>query len=115
MRIVLVSPDLLISSRIAAIVESGRGSLLRIDNPAPFGVMDEVDLVLVDWAHRGPDWGKQLNAWRAAAMLPRMIVFGPHTDLDAHEAARSAGLGPMWARSRLIRVLPEILANAARS
>jgi hypothetical protein len=39
----------------------------------------------------------------------RVILFGPRTDLEAHAAARAAGLGPMWARSKVIAGLPSLL------
>ena len=39
----------------------------------------------------------------------RVVVFGPHTDLEAHAAARAAGIGPMMARSKLVTSLAELL------
>ena len=62
-----------------------------------------------------PGWAEQLLAWHAArpeGALPRLVLFGPHTDLEAHAAARAAGLGPMWARSKLLSEIPGLLANA---
>jgi hypothetical protein len=41
------------------------------------------------------------------------VLFGPHTDLDAHAAARDAGLGPMRARSAFFGALPELLGTLA--
>ena len=41
----------------------------------------------------------------------RVVLFGPHTDLAAHGAAREAGLGPMWARSKLVAELPDLLGS----
>jgi hypothetical protein len=40
-----------------------------------------------------------------------VILFGPHVDLDAHAAARDAGLGPMMARSKLLSSLGELLGD----
>ena len=40
---------------------------------------------------------------------PRLILFGPHTDLEAHADARAAGLGPMWARSKLVAELQALM------
>ncbi|MGH7419008.1 MAG: hypothetical protein ACREKB_14645, partial [Candidatus Rokuibacteriota bacterium] len=61
---------------------------------------------------RGPDWGPRIAAWRGASpgRPPRVVLFGPHTDLDAHGAARAAGLGPMRARSALFTALPGLLS-----
>ena len=39
----------------------------------------------------------------------RVILFGRHTDLEAHADARAAGLGPMWARSKLVAELPQLM------
>jgi hypothetical protein len=64
-----------------------------------------VRLLLVDWGDRAADWGERIAAWCAAApdsARPRVLLFGPHVDLEAHVAARSSGLGPMRARSKLV-------------
>lgn len=112
MRVALVSPDLLISSRISGIVERAGSKLKRIDDPTELTTPDSLDLVLVDWAYRRPAWPAALAAWRPdrpATTDPRIILFGPHTDLEAHAAARNAGLGPMWARSRLLSALADLI------
>ena len=62
------------------------------------------DLVLVDWSAREPSWADALRGSTA-----RVILFGRHTDLEAHTEARAAGLGPMWARSKLITELPSLV------
>jgi hypothetical protein len=111
--VVLVGRDLLIGSRIAdAATRAGR-DFLRADDPAGLPAAPSVQLVLVDWAERRPDWAEQLSAWCASARQsapPRLVLFGPHTDLVAHADARAAGLGPMWARSKLVAELPSLLA-----
>jgi hypothetical protein len=61
--------------------------------------------VLVDWSARQPHWADALRRLSG----PRLVLFGPHTDLEAHAAARDAGLGPMWARSRLLSGLASLL------
>lgn len=106
MKAVLLGRDLLLGSRIAAAADRSGASLTRCEAPGELPPPHEVDLLLVDWADRQPEWGSQIAAWRgAAAGPPRIVLFGPHADLDAHAAAREAGLGPMWARSRLITKL----------
>jgi len=42
-------------------------------------------------------------------------LFGPHTDLASHRAARDTGLGPMRARSAFFVALPELLAEVLPS
>jgi hypothetical protein len=112
--VVLVGRDLLLGSRIAdAAARAGR-ELLRIDDPADLPEASSVQLVLVDWAERRPTWGAQLSAWHDSAPeydRPRLLLFGPHTDLPAHADARAAGLGPMLARSKLVADLPRLLAS----
>lgn len=113
MTVVVLTRDLIIASRVH---EAGarRGVVIsRVDDPAGLPPASAVRLLLVDWGDRHPDWGESLVGWCATApqsARPRVIVFGPHADLDAHAAARAAGLGPMWARSKLVAELPSLLS-----
>jgi hypothetical protein len=104
-----VVSDLMLFSRIEAAAAVSGASLLRADAPADLPADPPPDLVLVDWSARAPGWADALRAWRAAAPSARLILFGPHTDLEAHAAAREARLGPMWARSKLVAELPALL------
>ena len=103
MRAAAVVSDLILFSRIESAALAGGTSLVRVDSPAdlPAGL----DLVLVDWSARQSHWTDALNG----AGATRLILFGPHTDLDAHRDAKAAGLGPMWARSKLVAELPSLL------
>ena len=112
MTAVLVSRELLFATRIHDIAARASVELVRVDEPSQLPEAASVRLVLVDWSERTSEWGPQLAAWLEAAPdghRPRLILFGPHTDLQAHAAAGRAALGPMWARSRLVRALPELL------
>lgn len=104
MKVAAVVRDLMLYSRIESAARVAGAELARVDSPAD--VPEDADLVLVDWSARQPDWTDSVRAIRA-----RVILFGPHVDLDAHADAREAGLGPMWARSRLLASLPELLAD----
>jgi hypothetical protein len=99
--------DLILFSRIAAAAEAAGTEVTRVDAPAQLAA--GLDLVLVDWSARRPDWSDALRSRRAG----RIVLFGPHTDLEAHAAARAAGLGPMWARSKLVAELPHLMARGA--
>jgi len=101
--------DLILFSRIDDAVGAAGGSLQRVDEPVGLPPSTSVDLVLIDWSARRESWGRDLSDWRATAAAPRVILFGQHSDLEAHSAARAAGLGPMWARSRLLRDLPTVV------
>jgi hypothetical protein len=106
MRAAVVVSDLMLFSRIESAASAAGTSLVRVDSPAD--LPDDLDLVLVDWSARDTDWTDALRAARAS----RFILFGPHTDLDAHASAREAALGPMWARSKLMAALPGLFRTA---
>ena len=102
MRVGAVIDDLILYSRIEAAADAAGTAVVRASSPAD--LPPDLDLVLVDWSARGPGWADVL-----AAMDSRVILFGPHTDLAAHTAARAAGIGPMWARSKLVKELPTLV------
>ena len=110
MRVAAVVNDLMLFSRIDAAAISAGASLLRVDTPTQ--LPNDLHLILVDWSARAPDWA---DALRARTVNARVILFGRHTDLEAHAAARAAGLGPMWARSKLVAELPAVLAGRVTS
>lgn len=103
MKVAAVMSDLMMFSRIESAATAADASLVRVDAPAQ--LPDNLDLILVDWSARAPDWAEALLTRTGNA---RVILFGRHTDLEAHAAARAAGLGPMRARSKLVLGLPEL-------
>ncbi len=113
MTVVLLGRDLIIASRILEAAAGAGIEAQRIDHPSDLPVPEAVRLLLVDWGDRGPDWGEQISEWCARApesVRPTVLLFGPHVDLEAHAAARAAGLGPMRARSKLLADLPTLLS-----
>lgn len=106
MRVGAVIDDLMLFSRIDAAASAAGASIVRVSSPADLPA--DIDLVLVDWSARDPSWADALRAFEA-----RVILFGRHTDLEAHADARTAGLGPMWARSKLISELPSLMVRTA--
>jgi hypothetical protein len=111
--VVAVVRELMSASRIEAAVTAAGGQLRRFDAPDALPPPTVVDLLVVDWADRQPGWAEAITTWRASAagQAPRVVLFGPHTDLDAHAAAREAGLGPMRARSAFFTSLPALLGG----
>ena len=105
MRVAAVISDLMLYSRIESAATAAGASLIRVDSPV--SLPGDFDLVLVDWSARQAGWTEAL-----ATAPGRLILFGQHTDLGAHAAARGAALGPMWARSKLLASLPELLSPA---
>ena len=111
MTVAVLARDLMIATRIADAGARVGVEVRRFDDPSQLSPAGEVNLLLVDWSERRADWGERLTSWAAgAALRPRVVLFGPHTDLAAHADARAAGLGPMWARSRFLAELPTLLA-----
>jgi hypothetical protein len=104
MRVGAVIDDLMLYSRIDAAATVAGAELVRVSDPADLPT--DLDLVLVDWSARRAQWADLLRTRTGAA---RVILFGRHTDLEAHAEARAAGLGPMWARSKLVADLPGLL------
>ena len=95
MTVVLLGRDLIFASRIFEAGVRAGVAVTRVDDPGALPPPDRVRLLLVDWGDRSPDWGQRLVEWCAGApesARPRVILFGPHTDLVAHAEARAAGL-----------------------
>ena len=112
MTVVLLARDLLMASRIEVAAQQAGAVFSKVADPADLPPPASVRLLLVAWDERRPDWGERIVGWCADAphsAPPRVVLFGPHTDLAAHAAARAAGLGPMWARSKLVAELPTLL------
>lgn len=112
MTVVVLARDLLIATRIGdAAARQGR-PVARVDAPGELPEPSTVRILLVDWGAREPNWGAAIRDWWTRAdepRRPRIVLFGPHTDLAAHAEARAVGLGPMMARSKLIRELPNLV------
>lgn len=106
MRVAAVVGDLMLYSRIESAARVSGASLARVDHPSLAPA--DAELVLVDWSAREASWTEPLLMLREAGA--RVILFGPHVDLDAHAAARTVGLGPMWARSRVLTKLSALLS-----
>lgn len=113
MRIVVLSQDLILASRILGQASAAGHQAELATAASDLPLADSIDLLFVNWADRDESWADALAAWRDGATpssRPRLILYGPHTDLDAHAAARVAGLAPMLARSKLVSDLPALLA-----
>jgi hypothetical protein len=111
-RIVVLSRDLIIASRILGQASATGQEAQLVSELSTIPPAESVDILFVNWADRMPDWAEDLRSWCADARpsdAPRVILFGPHTDLAAHADARAAGLGPMMARSKLVADLPSLL------
>lgn len=112
MRVIVLSRDLIIASRILDQAAAAGHVAKLIEEPSALPPARSVDLLFVNWADREEWWGDAIRRWRSdgpAAADQRLILFGPHTDLEAHAAARTAALGPMLARSKLVAALHSLM------
>ena len=117
MSAVVVSRELFFATRLRDLAARSGVELVRVDDPDGLPPPGTARLVLVDWDERGEGWGGRLSAWRDAAprdRRARIVLFGPHADRAAHADARSAGLGPMWARSKLLVSFESLLGQAGQ-
>jgi hypothetical protein len=111
--VVLLGRDLIIASRVFEAAARAGVDARRVGDPADLPTPDKVRVLLVDWSDREPHWGAEVAKWCASApesTRPRVLLFGPHTDLVAHAEARAAGLGPMIARSKFVANLATFLS-----
>jgi len=110
-QVAIVARDLIVATRIADAAEAAGFLPARVDEPGRLPSASRVAVAFVDWADREPGWGAKLRGWQAEATSgpPRIVLFGPHTDLGAHDDARASGLGPMMARSKLFASLPSLM------
>ncbi|MBA3740891.1 MAG: hypothetical protein H0W98_07095, partial [Chloroflexi bacterium] len=60
MKVGAVIGDLILFSRIESAATTAGASLVRVDSPA--GLPGDLDLVLVDWSARQPDWTDALRS-----------------------------------------------------
>jgi CheY-like chemotaxis protein len=117
LRILLVSPDLLSTSRLAGLARSvsARLETLRsLDDAAPAGPFD---LVLLD-THAVPgDPAVSVARLRAIAerqraehgRAPRVVAFGPHVAKQRLEDARAAGADEAISRGELLGGFPALV------
>jgi hypothetical protein len=103
-RIVIVSADLMATSRIAEAANAQGLAWQRVDSPGQLPDDVEPVIALVNWGERQTDWAEALERWRTAdgAASRTVTLFGPHTDREGHVEARRHGIGPVHPRSRFL-------------
>lgn len=113
MNVLLISPDLMIQSRVAAAAERA-----SVRPPRVVGWQDALSLadaasyrlVLVDLAAPGLDVGRLVSALRERLQPSTCVVaFGPHVHTDKLAAAREAGCDRVLSRGQFDRDVDAIL------
>jgi len=117
-QILLVSPDLLSTSRIAGLAREAGGrlaTLRNLDDPLPSGLYD---LVLLDLQALSGDPAvlvtkmiALLNPQREAQpeKLTRIVAFGPHVAKERLDQAKAAGADASVSRGELLGGFPAIV------
>lgn len=103
--ILLISPDLMLTSRVAGLVASMAGQLetLSLCTATPKG--EAFDLVLIDLGNLRPAPGELLTQLRTTLSrqpLPPIVAFGPHVHKDRLQAAHDAGAHDAVSRGELL-------------
>jgi len=117
LRILLVSPDLLSTSRIAGLAREAGGrleTLRSLDDPLPSG---PYDLVLLDLQAVSGDPAVLVTRVlaiiepqrSAAGKAARLIAFGPHVAKSRLEQAEAAGADASVSRGELLGGFPAII------
>jgi len=117
-QILLVSPDLLSTSRIAGLAREAGGrlaTLRNLDDPLPSGLYD---LVLLDLQAMSGDPAvlvtrviALLNPQRESQpeKLVRIVAFGPHVAKERLDQAKAAGADASVSRGELLGGFPAIV------
>jgi len=117
-QILLVSPDLLSTSRIAGLAREAGGrlaTLRNLDDPLPSG---SYDLVLLDLQALSGDPAvlvtkviALLNPQRESqpGKLARIVAFGPHVAKDRLDQAKAAGADASVSRGELLGGFPALV------
>lgn len=112
MTVLALVDDLLLGSRIEAAARAAGADYRRVASvdelPHPG---DDGAVLFVAWDERAPGWAEGIAAWRASSPRSRLVLFGPHTDVVGHRAAKEHGLGPVLARSKLVTSLPQLVSG----
>jgi hypothetical protein len=99
-RVVAVAPDLLLSSRVEAML-SAAGHETTLAPALTDARLDEADLLVADLDAEDP---KAL----ASAGIP-VLGFYSHIEIETKRAADAAGIDIVVPRSRMARELPELV------
>ncbi|MEI2690988.1 MAG: DUF309 domain-containing protein [Anaerolineae bacterium] len=109
--------DLLFATRIADVIRQQGGEPVLAATGEEFrqGLERWPVLILLD-LHAIP-MEQSLPEVLRIKMLPQtrsipLYAFGSHVDTDALKAARQAGCDHVWARSRFVKELPQVVASA---
>jgi hypothetical protein len=117
-KILLVSPDLMITSRVAALAQESGGTVETLRSPDVKPANTSYDLVLLDLQSVPGDAAVMVAKTHAiiaqfdrgpAAGAVRLVAFGPHVAKQRLDDAKAAGADAVVSRGELLGSFPAIL------
>ncbi len=109
MTLLVLSDDLLFSSRITATAREANAPIKIAKNVAALmenARQDPPRCVIVDLGNPGLNISDLLSQLRGLLpQMPLMVAYGSHVDTDALRAAREAGCNIVWPRSKFAEEL----------
>jgi CheY-like chemotaxis protein len=112
MEVLLLSPDLMVQSRVAAAAGRAEIPAPRIWGGREIPAIEDtarIRLVLIDLSSPGLDVKKTVAAVRERLTGASIVAFGPHVQMAKLEAARDAGCDRVISRGQLDRDIQAIL------
>jgi hypothetical protein len=117
-RILLVSPDLMITSRVAALARESGGTVETLRSPDVKPASTSYDLVLLDLQSVPGDAAVMVAKAHAiiaqfdrgpTAVAARLVAFGPHVAKQRLDDAKAAGADAVVSRGELLGSFPAII------
>lgn len=111
-RILLVSPDLMVGSRLAGMARAG-GAVLE-QRHGPDASAAGFDVVILDLQGLAAGAAAAVGRLRAAATdgrPPKIVAFGPHVATGLLDEARAAGADAVVSRGEILGSFAAVLAR----
>jgi hypothetical protein len=113
-RVLLLSPDLMAISRLAALARESDGALESLRSLDAKPREDGYDLVLIDLQGMAGDPALLVSQVRTSipgrhAHAPHVVAFGPHVATARLEQARAAGADDVVSRGELLGAFPALI------
>lgn len=109
---IALAPDLMTSVRLESAVQRAGGKLTTLHHERDFldALRKNPRFAIVDLGIDGVDVPRMAETCKAAKVP--LVAFGPHVDARGLRAARSAGVPFVYARSKFLADLNDIILQA---
>lgn len=109
MIVLLVSPDLMVQTRVAGTLARHGYRVRALERPPDVADVGDAVAVLVDL--NTPGWQEAVSAGRQSGRP--VLAFGQHVDQERLARARAAGCQTIVARSRFFADMPALVQKLA--